>query len=86
MDGDSILAKDLSKAADHHTSFAAYAPRGRSFVANKRRKARRFIRMFVPGSRLGVQASYLTMKRMFRPLLARCIGPQFGIDRLLRAT
>src|SRR4029079_18289778 len=52
---------------------------------DKQRKARRFAKTFVPGSRLGVQLSYLTMKLMFTPLLARFIGKQFGFDSLLQA-
>ena len=56
----------------------------RSFVLDKQRKARRFAKTFVPGSRLGVQLSYLTMKLMFTPLLVRFIGKQFGFDSLLQ--
>jgi hypothetical protein len=80
IDRASILAEELSQTADHRTAFAAYARRVRPFVADKQCKAMRFARTFVSDSRLGVQASYLTMKRKFMPLLARLIGTQFGAD------
>src|SRR5262249_8762552 len=79
-----ILAGELGKANDHRAAFAAYERRVRPFVEDKQRKARRFAKTFVPGSRLGVQLSYLTMKLMFTPLLARFIGKQFGFDSLLQ--
>jgi 2-polyprenyl-6-methoxyphenol hydroxylase-like FAD-dependent oxidoreductase len=85
MGGGYILAEELSKADGHHAAFAAYERRVRPFVEDKQRKARRFARTFVPGSRLGVQLSYLTMKLMFTPLLARFIGKQFGFDSLIQA-
>lgn len=83
MGGAYILAEELGKAEDHRTAFAAYERRVRPFVEDKQRKARRFAKTFVPGSHLGVQLSYLTMKLMFTPLLARFIGKQFGFDSLL---
>jgi 2-polyprenyl-6-methoxyphenol hydroxylase-like FAD-dependent oxidoreductase len=85
MGGAYILAEELGKAEDHRAAFAAYERRVRPFVEDKQRKARRFAKTFVPGSRLGVQLSYLTMKLMFTPLLARFIGKQFGFDSLLQA-
>jgi 2-polyprenyl-6-methoxyphenol hydroxylase-like FAD-dependent oxidoreductase len=86
MGGAYILAEELGKAEDYRAAFAAYERRVRPFVEDKQRKARRFAKTFVPGSRLGVQLSYLTMKLMFTPLLARFIGKQFGFDSLLQAT
>jgi 2-polyprenyl-6-methoxyphenol hydroxylase-like FAD-dependent oxidoreductase len=85
MGGAYILAEELGKVEDHRAAFAAYERRVRPFVEDKQRKAQRFARTFVPGSRLGVQLSYLTMKLMFTPLLARFIGKQFGFDSLLQA-
>jgi 2-polyprenyl-6-methoxyphenol hydroxylase-like FAD-dependent oxidoreductase len=85
MGGAYILAEELGKAEDYRAAFAAYERRVRPFVEDKQRKARRFAKTFVPGSRLGVQLSYLTMKLMFTPLLARFIGKQFGFDSLLQA-
>jgi 2-polyprenyl-6-methoxyphenol hydroxylase-like FAD-dependent oxidoreductase len=85
MGGAYILAEELGKAEDYRAAFAAYERRVRPFVEDKQRKARRFAKAFVPGSRLGVQISYLTMKLMFTPLLARFIGKQFGFDSLLQA-
>jgi len=85
MGGAYILAEELGKTEDHRAAFAAYERRVRPFVEDKQRKARRFAKTFVPGSRLGVQLSYLTMKLMFTPLLARFIGKQFGFDSLLQA-
>jgi 2-polyprenyl-6-methoxyphenol hydroxylase-like FAD-dependent oxidoreductase len=85
MGGAYILAEELGKTDDHRAAFAAYERRVRPFAEDKQRKARRFAKTFVPGSRLGVQVSYLTMKLMFTPLLARFIGKQFGFDSLLQA-
>ena len=85
MGGAYILAEELGKTDDHRAAFAAYERRVRPFVEDKQRKARRFAKTFVPGSHLGVQLSYLTMKLMFTPLLARLIGKQFGFDSLLQA-
>jgi 2-polyprenyl-6-methoxyphenol hydroxylase-like FAD-dependent oxidoreductase len=85
MGGAYILAEELGKADDHRAALAAYERRVRPFVEDKQRKAQRFAKTFVPGSRLGVQVSYLTMKLMFTPLLARFIGKQFGFDSLLQA-
>jgi 2-polyprenyl-6-methoxyphenol hydroxylase-like FAD-dependent oxidoreductase len=85
MGGAYILAEELGKAADYRAAFTAYERRVRPFVEDKQRKAQRFAKTFVPGSRLGVQLSYLTMKLMFTPLLARFIGKQFGFDSLLQA-
>jgi 2-polyprenyl-6-methoxyphenol hydroxylase-like FAD-dependent oxidoreductase len=84
MGGAYILAEELGKAEDYRAAFAAYERRVRRFVEDKQRKAQRFARTFVPSSRLGVQLSYLTMKLMFTPLLARFIGKQFGFDSLLQ--
>ena len=84
MGGAYILAEELGKAEDYRAAFAAYERRVRPFVEDKQRKARRFAKTFVPGSRLGVQLSYITMKLMFTPLLARFIGKQFGFDSLLQ--
>jgi 2-polyprenyl-6-methoxyphenol hydroxylase-like FAD-dependent oxidoreductase len=84
MGGAYILAEELGKTDDVHAAFAAYERRVRPFVEDKQRKARRFAQTFVPGSRLGVRVSYLTMRLMFTPLLARFIGKQFGFDSLLR--
>ena len=81
-----ILAEELGKTEDYRAAFAAYERRVRPFVEDKQRKARRFAKTFVPGSRLGIQASYLVMKLMFTPLLARFIGKQFGFDSLLSAS
>jgi 2-polyprenyl-6-methoxyphenol hydroxylase-like FAD-dependent oxidoreductase len=86
MGGAYILAEELGKTDDHRAVFAAYERRVRPFVEDKQRKARRFAKTFVPGSRFGVQLSSLTMKLMFTPLLARFIGKQFGFDSLLQAT
>ncbi len=85
MGGAYILAEELGKTNDYRAAFAAYERRVRPFVEDKQRKARRFAKTFVPGSRLGVQLSYLTMRLMFTPLLARFIGKQFGFDSLLQA-
>ena len=85
MGGAYILAEELGKAGDYRAAFAAYERRVRPFVEDKQRKAQRFAKTFVPGSRLGIQLSYLTMKLLFTPLLARFIGKQFGIDSLLQA-
>ncbi len=85
MGGAYILAEELGKTEDHRAAFAPYERRVRPFVEDKQRKARRFAKTFVPSSRLGVQLSYLTMKLMFTPLLARFIGKQFGFDSLLQA-
>jgi 2-polyprenyl-6-methoxyphenol hydroxylase-like FAD-dependent oxidoreductase len=85
MGGAYILAEELGKAEDHRAALVAYERRVRPFVEDKQRKARRFAKTFVPGSRLGIQLSYLTMKLMFTPLLARFIGKQFGFDSLLQA-
>jgi 2-polyprenyl-6-methoxyphenol hydroxylase-like FAD-dependent oxidoreductase len=85
MGGAYILAEELGKADDYRAAFAAYERRVRPFVEDKQRKARRFAKTFVPGSRLGIRLSYLTMKLMFTPLLARFIGKQFGFDSLLQA-
>jgi 2-polyprenyl-6-methoxyphenol hydroxylase-like FAD-dependent oxidoreductase len=85
MGGAYILAEELGKVEDYRVALAAYERRVRPFVEDKQRKARRFAKTFVPGSRLGVQLSYLTMKLMFTPLLARFIGKQFGFDSLLQA-
>jgi 2-polyprenyl-6-methoxyphenol hydroxylase-like FAD-dependent oxidoreductase len=85
MGGAYILAEELGRADDYRTAFAAYQRRVRPFAEDKQRKAQRFAKTFVPGSRLGVQLSYLTMKLMFTPLLTRFIGKQFGVDSLLRA-
>jgi 2-polyprenyl-6-methoxyphenol hydroxylase-like FAD-dependent oxidoreductase len=86
MGGAYILAEELGMADDHCAAFAAYEGRVRPFIEDKQRKAQRFAKTFVPGSRLGVQLSYLTMKLMFTPLLARFIGKQFGFDSLLSAS
>ena len=86
MGGAYILAEQLGKVEDYRAAFARYERRVRPFAEDKQRKARRFAKTFVPGSRLGVQLSYLTMKLMFTPLLARFIGKQFGFDSLLQAT
>jgi 2-polyprenyl-6-methoxyphenol hydroxylase-like FAD-dependent oxidoreductase len=85
MGGAYILAEELGKADNHIAAFAAYERRVRPFVEDKQRKAQRFAKTFVPGSRLGVHISYVTMKLMFTPLLARFIGKQFGFDSLLRS-
>lgn len=85
MGGAYILAEELSKTGDHRTAFAAYERRVRPFVEDKQRKAQRFAKTFVPSSRLGIQVSYLMMRLLFTPLLARFIGKQFGIDSLLQA-
>jgi 2-polyprenyl-6-methoxyphenol hydroxylase-like FAD-dependent oxidoreductase len=85
MGGAYILAEELGKVDDYRAAFAAYERRVRPFVEDKQRKAQRFAKTFVPSSRLGVQLSYLTMKLMFTPLLARFIGKQFGVDNLLQA-
>jgi len=85
MGGAYILAEELGKTVDYCAAFAAYERWVRPFVLDKQRKARRFAKTFVPSSRLGVQISYLTMKLMFTPLLARFIGKQFGFDSLLQA-
>jgi 2-polyprenyl-6-methoxyphenol hydroxylase-like FAD-dependent oxidoreductase len=85
MGGAYILAEELGKADDYRAAFAAYERRVRPFVEDKQRKARRFAKTFVPSSRFGVQLSYLIMKLMFTPLLARFIGKQFGVDSLLQA-
>lgn len=85
MGGAYILAEELGKTDDYRAAYAAYERRVRPFVEDKQRKAQRFAKTFVPGSRLGVQLSYLTMKLMFTPLLARFIGKQFGFDSLLQA-
>jgi 2-polyprenyl-6-methoxyphenol hydroxylase-like FAD-dependent oxidoreductase len=85
MGGAYILAEELGKTDDHRAAFAAYERQVRPFAEDKQRKARRFAKTFVPGSRLAVQLSYLTMKLMFTPLLARFIGKQFGFDSLLQA-
>jgi 2-polyprenyl-6-methoxyphenol hydroxylase-like FAD-dependent oxidoreductase len=85
MGGAYILAEELGKADDHGAAFASYERRVRPFVEDKQRKAQRFAKTFVPASRFGVQLSYLTMKLMFTPLLARFIGKQFGFDSLLQA-
>ena len=84
MGGAYILAEELSKTDDVQAAYLSYERRVRPFVEDKQRKARRFAKTFVPGSRLGVQLSYLTMKLMFTPLLARFIGKQFGFDSLLQ--
>jgi 2-polyprenyl-6-methoxyphenol hydroxylase-like FAD-dependent oxidoreductase len=86
MGGAYILAEELGKTSDSRAAYAAYERRVRPFVEDKQRKAARFAKTFVPGSRLGVQLSYLTMKLMFTPLLARFIGKQFGFDSLLQAS
>jgi 2-polyprenyl-6-methoxyphenol hydroxylase-like FAD-dependent oxidoreductase len=86
MGGAYILAEKLGKTSDSRAAYAAYERRVRPFVEDKQRKAARFAKTFVPGSRLGVQLSYLTMKLMFTPLLARFIGKQFGFDSLLQAS
>jgi 2-polyprenyl-6-methoxyphenol hydroxylase-like FAD-dependent oxidoreductase len=85
MGGAYILAEELGKTDDVRAAFAAYERQVRPFAEDKQRKARRFAKTFVPGSRFGVQVSYLTMKLMFTPLLARFIGKQFGFDSLLQA-
>jgi 2-polyprenyl-6-methoxyphenol hydroxylase-like FAD-dependent oxidoreductase len=85
MGGAYILAEELSKLDDHRAALTAYERRVRPFVEDKQRKAQRFAKTFVPSSGLGVQVSYLTMKLMFTPLLARFIGKQFGFDSLLQA-
>ena len=85
MGGAYILAEELGKTGDYRAAFGAYERRVRPFAEDKQRKAQRFAKTFVPGSRLGVQLSYLTMKLMFTPLLARLIGKQFGFDSLLSA-
>ena len=84
MGGAYILAEELGKAEEYRAALAAYERRVRPFVEDKQRKAQRFAKTFVPGSSLGVQLSYLTMKLMFTPLLARFIGKQFGFDSLLQ--
>ncbi|MEP7187774.1 MAG: FAD-dependent monooxygenase [Roseiflexaceae bacterium] len=84
MGGAYILAEKLGKANDYRAAFAAYERRVRPFVADKQRKAQRFAKTFVPGSRLGIQLSHLTMRLMFTPFLARFIGKQFGFDSLLQ--
>lgn len=86
MGGAYILAEELGKTDDVRAACTAYERRVRPFVEDKQRKARRFARTFVPGSRLGVRISHLTMRLMFTPLLARFIGKQFGFDSLLQAT
>ncbi len=86
MGGAYILAEELGKTADYRAAFATYEQRVRPFVEDKQRKAQRFAKTFVPGSRLGIQLSHLTMKLMFTPLLARFIGKQFGFDSLLQGT
>jgi 2-polyprenyl-6-methoxyphenol hydroxylase-like FAD-dependent oxidoreductase len=85
MGGTYILAEELGKTDDHRAAFAAYERRVRPFVEDKQRKAKRFAKTFVPGSRFGVHISHVTMKLMFTPLLARFIGKQFGFDSLLQA-
>ena len=82
--GADILAEELGKTNDVHAAFAAYERRVRPFVEDKQRKARRFAQTFVSGSRLGVRVSYLMMRLMFTPLLARFIGKQCGFDSLLQ--
>lgn len=85
MGGAYILAEELGTTDDYRAAFAAYERRVRPFVVDKQRKARRFAKTFVPGSRLGVQLSYLTLKLMFTPILARFMGKQFGFDSLLQS-
>jgi 2-polyprenyl-6-methoxyphenol hydroxylase-like FAD-dependent oxidoreductase len=85
MGGAYILAEELGKTDDYRAAFAAYERRVRPFVEDKQRKAARFAKTFVPGSRLGVHVSRLLMKLMFAPALARFAGKQIGFDSLLRA-
>jgi 2-polyprenyl-6-methoxyphenol hydroxylase-like FAD-dependent oxidoreductase len=85
MGGAYILAEELGKTPDHRAAFAAYERRVRPFAEDKQRKAARFAKTFVPGSRLGVQASRILMKLMFAPVLARFLGKQIGFDSLLQA-
>jgi 2-polyprenyl-6-methoxyphenol hydroxylase-like FAD-dependent oxidoreductase len=84
MGGAYILAEELSRTGDHRAAFTAYERRVRPFVTAQQRKARRFARTFVPGSRLGVYVSRAMMQLLFTPQLAPVLGRRFGFDSLLR--
>jgi len=82
--GASILAGELKRAnGDHHTAFAAYEARFRTFVEAKQKSAQGLAKSFAPRTERGIFLRNQFLKTMRIPYLSSWMMRRFSEDRIV---
>jgi len=83
MGGAYVLAECLQLCGEHVQAFQRYEQRVRPYVVEQQRDARRFMKMFLPSTSLGVALQRAILKVVFQPQLTWLLRRQFNVRSIL---
>ena len=83
MGGAYVLAECLQQCDDYAAAFQRYEHRVRPYVVEQQRNARRFMKMFLPSTSLGISAQRAILNVIFKPQLTWLLRRQFNVRSIV---